>query len=67
MATTGAAHRYSKLVPSEEAVRMANIGAEAVPGLSPMEYRQALYQTWMTDEPAGMQYMDWESDTEVQH
>ena len=67
MATIGAEHRNSKLVPSEEAVRMANIGAEAVPGLSPMEYRQALYQTWMTDEPAGMQYMDWESDTEVQH
>lgn len=65
MANTGAEHRNSKLVPSEEAVRMANIGAEAVPGLSPMEYRQALYQTWMTDEPAGMQHMDWESDTEA--
>ena len=45
---------------------MANIGADVVPGLSPMEYRQALYQTWLTDEPAGMQHMDWESDTEVQ-
>ena len=59
------AHRGSKLAPSEDAVRMANIGATAVPGMTPAEYRQALYHTWMTGEPAGMQYIDFDSDVEV--
>lgn len=57
----------STLVPSEDAVRMANIGATAIPGMSPMDYRQALYQTWMTGEPAGMQFMGFDSELEVQH
>ena len=45
------------LVPSEEAVRMANIGCNAVPGMRPAAYREALYSTWMTGRPWGMQFM----------
>lgn len=52
-------------LPSEDAVKMANIGSDSVPGMSPAEYREALYHTWGTGQPAGMQYMASDSDDEV--
>ena len=66
-ATAAAARRRSKggLKPSADAVSMANTGCRAVPGMSPAEYREALYSTWMTGRPWGMQYMPADSDDEV--
>ena len=53
------------LTPSADAVSMANTGCRAVPGMSPAEYREARYSTWMTGRPWGMQYMPADSDDEV--
>ncbi|KAA6424665.1 MAG: hypothetical protein FRX49_05332 [Trebouxia sp. A1-2] len=54
-ATAAAAGRRVKggLRPSADAVSMANSGCRAVPGMSPAEYREALYSTWMTGHAHG--------------
>ena len=66
-ATAAAAGRRGKggLKPSADAVSMANTGCRAVPGMSPAEYREALYSTWMTGHPWGMKHMSADSDDEV--
>ena len=66
-ATAAAAERRGKggLRPSADAVSMANTGCRAVPGMSPAEYREALYSTWMTGRPWGMKHMPADSDDEV--
>ena len=65
-ATATAAGRRGKgaLRPSADAVSMANTGCRAVPGMSPAEYREALYSTWMTGRPWGMKHMPADSDDE---
>jgi len=65
-ATAAAAGRRGKggLRPSADAVSMANTGCRAVPGMSPAEYREALYSTWMTGRPWGMKHMPADSDDE---
>ena len=37
-------------------------GCRAVPGMSPADYREALYSTWMTDRPWGMKLINCDSD-----
>ena len=66
-ATAAAAGRRGKggLRPSADAVSMANTGCRAVPGMSPAEYREALYSTWMTGRPWGIKHMPADSDDEV--
>lgn len=66
-ATAATAGRRGKggLRPSADAVSMANTGCRAVPGMSPAEYREALYSTWMTGRPWGMKHMPADSDDEV--
>ena len=39
-------------------------GCRAVPGMSPADYREALYSTWMTGQPWGMQLINCDSDEE---
>ncbi len=65
-ATAAAAGRRGKgaLRPSADAVSMANTGCRAVPGMSPAEYREALYSTWMTGRPWGIKHMPADSDDE---
>ena len=49
--------RNSKgLVPSAEAISMANTGCNAVPGMTAAAYREALYSTWTIGRPWGMQF-----------
>ncbi len=66
-ATAAAAGKGGKgsLRPSADAVSMANTGCRAVPGMSPAQYREALYSTWMTGRPWGMKHMPADSDDEV--
>ncbi|DBB18793.1 TPA: hypothetical protein ACH3X3_000394 [Trebouxia sp. C0006] len=65
-ATAAAAGRRGKggRRPSADAVSMANTGCRAVPGMSPAEYREALYSTWMTGRPWGIKHMPADSDDE---
>ena len=48
--------RHSKGLPSAEAISMANTGCNAVPGMTAAAYREALYSTWTTGRPWGMQF-----------